>query len=413
MPITRPSLYAMAVIVLTLAGYPLVAGISEAMAIPNRPFSISMRSALLVFVFLMFVDRPQPTIKSSPKWFIAAFTGFWVLYLSRLAIDSIVDTGALQLPATEYFLFGVGTCLLPAIAMLCVRVEFFANRQTLIIACVFSGVALLLALWAIFIRDGVISSINLLSMRVETETLNPITIGHVGASLSILCIWLLVNPTRSGLPKLWSTFFIAGLALGLTSLLVSASRGPTLALAIAIFVLFATRPRLLLTPTGVLLVVSIAFIVFASTDTGEILAINRVAESSFKDDAREELLSAGLKVVMDHPIIGGGIEPLETYPHNLLLESFMVFGVMSGLLFTYLLISASIQAWRLMRVASELGWVSLLFFQYFAGAMVSSSLYGASAFWVLMTLVIALACRRRFPPHRTHYSPYRLSRPFA
>jgi hypothetical protein len=107
------------------------------------------------------------------------------------------------------------------------------------------------------------------------------------------------------------------------------------------------------------------------------------------DAERSLLLSQAIHLIAANPLAGAGTEPLETYPHNILLESFLVVGIVSGLCFVFLLVKASIDALVILRVDRDRFWISLLFIQYSAGAMVSGSLYFSNIFWVLMAAVVS------------------------
>jgi len=85
-----------------------------------------------------------------------------------------------------------------------------------------------------------------------------------------------------------------------------------------------------------------------------------------------------------------GINPTKTYPHNLVLESFMAFGVFTGVPFTFLLVYATVKALQLARLQPNCLWVTLLFVQYSVAGMFSGALSFSSALWVLMVLVVAL-----------------------
>lgn len=388
---TRTVYRTLLVVVLTIAGYPAVASVAEFLGLPNRELSVAMRAFLVGVAVIALLHQLRRTGKTLPhKYFILFFAAFWVLYIARLFIDWAFDTGTLQLPASEYLLFGVGTCCIPAASMLFVRPEVFdakAIATTLSIVC---ATTLTITLYNIFLADSGFSAIDFSSLRAETETLNPISIGHVGVSLSTVCLWRFLTGPKSRKTLWMKLLSIAGVLIGLSGILISASRGPMLSAVAMMLFLAIARPTVFLRPLPILGIVVSAALISYAIQSDEYFALSRIAESSFQDEAREELLRSGAKVVAAHPFLGGGIEPLSVYPHNILLESFMVYGFLTGTLFSIVLASASMHAWRLMRAGSSSGWVSLLFVQYSFGAMVSGSLYGASAFWVLSTLVVAL-----------------------
>lgn len=378
------------VLVLTLTGYPLVAGLSELLSAPNRMLSIAMRSLIVSAVILAFLHKLNSQRRLVKSFFFSAvFYLFWALYLIRLVVDYLFETGSLKLPISDYILFGIGTCFLPAAAMLSTHSKEF-NSKIAINAIAFTAtIALLLAFWNIFALENLLSASDLFSLRVETKTLNPISMGHLGSSLLIVCMWQIFSSARKQRQWVLQTTYLFGGFIGIAGIVFSASRGPVLSTLLAAFVLVCANPKLITKPSSIFLVIVSGFVIMHFSISGEVLALNRVIDSSFQDNPRNELLSAGLQIVLQNPLLGAGIEPLYTYPHNLLLESFMVYGAFSGILFSAMLIYSSATAWRILRNRSTHGWIALLFIQYAFGAMVSSSLYGASAFWVMMALVVA------------------------
>jgi O-antigen ligase len=124
-------------------------------------------------------------------------------------------------------------------------------------------------------------------------------------------------------------------------------------------------------------------------DLESVVFLERLTNSAFVDSERSRLMSQAIALILENPLAGGGTEPLDNYPHNLWLESFLAVGIFSGLCFTFLLLNALINAVQILRLDRNRAWISLLFFQYAIGAMVSGSLYASNTFWVLMAAVVS------------------------
>lgn len=377
------------VLALTLVGYPLAAGVSEFAGIPNRLLSVPFRALVLgasLFVLLRLLDARPARTDRHPVWI--AWWLFWGLYVSRIVVDALFNPDALKLPVQEYLLFGVGVTLLPAAVLASRRLEV-ATEATARLILLLGFVGTLLNLWVILHQLDFASYIEFATNRVETDSLNPITIGQVGASSILLATWQLLHGSdRGGRQRLW---LAACIALGSVALIASASRGPMISMAVAGLVLLAHERRLIpmLWIAGIAATLPL-LLAEAGLSLDSVFLFERLSESAFTDSERSRLFADGLRAFQSSPLIGAGIEPIETYPHNLWLESFMVFGLPSGLAFSAVLIAATLCAWRIRATNPSAFWISLLFVQYLVSALFSGSLYTSSAFWILCALVLAI-----------------------
>jgi hypothetical protein len=108
-----------------------------------------------------------------------------------------------------------------------------------------------------------------------------------------------------------------------------------------------------------------------------------------------------IKLIYNSPLIGGGIEPLGWYPHNLILEAFMVAGLTSGLLFLTIYFWGLYISYKLM-FSQQQFFVGYFLFSCLIGALVAGNLYNNQWFWMALTMGIA-SYKRSFRDDRTSF----------
>jgi len=381
---------AIAVLLLTLIGYPLVAPVSIILQIDNRLVSVPFRALVLLLSLMViikgFVLRDR--FPAGPFWIV--WWIFWGLYISRIIIDGLLNPEVLRLPLSEYLLYAIGMSLIPALA-LSIKLDDYILNRALIWLIVLGALASVLSIWMIIGNKELMAISDLTVGRQATDTLNPIGLAHLGVSVVIMCSWVLCRAETHG--PLQYALFIISLLIGAGAVLAGASRGP-------MFVLMITLPMIIYTGIknlhgkhlfrlSVIIVGFLLALVWLLINIETITALHRVQESLFTDDTRMGLFDAGLELFLNNPILGAGTEPLECYPHNVILESFMLSGVFSGFLFLTILMMSLVAAIKIFFVYPKNSWISLLYFQYLLGAMFSGSLYLSASMWALMVLVVS------------------------
>ncbi|WP_157858183.1 O-antigen ligase family protein [Pelodictyon luteolum] len=378
------------VVVLTLVGYQAIAPISLLLDVPNRFISIPLRATILglaLFIIFkrLFIKKNMP---SGLMWFFLSL--FWGLYFGRMILDSIFSPEVLRLSLGEYILSGIGICFLPALAIAISppKAIWFLLRWVLIIGFF----AVIFNLLLIQKQGSVDDLMSLLVKRQATETLSTISLGDLGVMVVLLGIWAIFQQSYSHFLK--KIYFACTIMVGLMAAIIAGSRGPVLSLLVLLpllaYELFRNQRMtfdylIKLIWSIVLVLPAVSYLLI---HIHEFEGFNRIQSGLFSDDIRVRLLQLGLDSFYSHPLLGSGIEPLGFYPHNVILESFMLYGVISGFLFVGLLGYATYCAfWRYL-YTPESAWISILFFQAVIISMVSGSLYGSASMWSLMVLVV-------------------------
>ncbi len=385
------------VLVLTVVGYPLIAPVSLWFDISNRTVSVPFRGLVLSIALAVMVLTPYTSRRVKVNYFWAVWWIFWVWYLFRIVFDAWAAPETLHLPLEEYLLSAAGIALLPAVALASgISPGSLGDLLRWFFLAAFAAAGLN---FAQILLDGSFDGLSALFLgRKYTETLNPIWFGHLGVTLVILATCALLSAGGGRVERLlqWFAVVFGGLVL-----VVSASKGPLLSLfvvfpAIVLLVLRRIGGKAVLVAAGAGGAVVLAIVFF-----GEILVQNSLfyrlqqafsGQSTGSIGRRLELYRAGIDIVLDNPILGAGIGPLgemARYPHNLLLESFMVNGIVGGLLFSLILLFGLYHCARTVISGTfRTAWIPLLYLQYLVGAMVSGSLYDSSIMWGLTAFLM-------------------------
>lgn len=374
------------ILALTIAGYPLVAALSVFYGIENRWLSVPFRGFILIQSLLVIGYALRRCLYFRLTFFWGCWWLFWLLYIFRIFTDYFFQESQIDLPMYDVLLNAVCISMVPAFALGLKELNLNYDRARYFI--VILGVIGLTANLLLVISEQGLSGIAALALiRAETKTINPISIGQLGVSLIIISSWTLLF--RKKLKVMELAIFLMTLVVGLIGLISSGSRGPIVSLAAPMFLIVLTIyskgsrfSKLAITAIGLVLL----FIISSAGD--EILLLKRASSSLFADDTRSELIANGVNVIISNPILGAGIQPLYLYPHNVILESYMAFGVLTGVTFTYMVFYGLYTSFKLRGKSPNAYWLSLLYVQYFTAAMFSGSLYIVSALWVLLVVVI-------------------------
>lgn len=199
---------------------------------------------------------------------------------------------------------------------------------------------------------------------------------------------------------------ILAMVVGVVVLVKSDSRGPLVALVVAILFYIAS---LRISKSYIVVILALAAAIFV-LQLGVVddrildsIGLNRVT-ASFSDEldisARQRQVSffSAFGEFLDSPIFGNSLEEQTTlfYPHNVIVEALMATGIVGGVPFIILLVRVLLQARKLFRYEDANGWVGLIFVQYLVGAQFSGSLYTSYTMWAALSMT-SLLYRQRWP----------------
>ncbi|MGX5173686.1 O-antigen ligase family protein [Aliikangiella sp. IMCC44653] len=379
-------------LVSTLSGYPIVAGLSILLSIENRVLSVPFRALVLTSAIFLFVLNLR---NRSGGWqvFNLIWFCFWGLFLTRLLFEFLLNYDSFSFDWFEVIFYSIGVVFLPATACLGSRINVIKliSPYRLLIVSLFGLIVTLIAL------GSEIEPSTLLSGRLETDTLNPIAYGHLALTAIILSVWTYRQISLTKLEKVITIFIFLFSSF---CLLIAGSRGPVLSLGIVVAVIFlryslSFKAKYLLKYSALAIVVASLLFILAGA---EIYMIERISSSFFSDSARNTLLADSMSSFLENMLYGAWY-PHASYPHNLIVESFMALGVIGGVCFLFLYCYATIVAFNVI-VDNKIGWLALLFFQYGTFVLVSGSIFYANQFWVIMILISLFGYQSKLKIHK-------------
>ena len=355
------------------------------MGLPNRSLMLSVRAfTMLASIFIVATCRP---FRLKP-WLVAIFF-FWGFYVIRLLLDIGFLGVHLLVPAWELLAWGIGSSLLPALAVYSISARTDSSLNPL--GLIGMGVASLA-----FSLCSFLLNYNPFSMRFMLHDLNPITTGHAGASLFLISVASLCCPSAGKQSPQRSWLVYSGILLGILITIYSATRSAfataLLGLIFASFFAFGAKSGkiiLLITSlvSGLLLLASRNL----GVDDGLVHRLYTFGQDSSELD-RIKFIVNGFKYWLEQPLLGVGFRTHQLmndlipdlpryYPHNFLIESLMLGGLVLGGLFLLFVIITALTAFRLLEVSPSDLWVVLLWLQSFVYVMVSGHLGNVPFFW--------------------------------
>ncbi len=371
-----------------LFGIGLVLTAQNFFELPGRSLTIAYRLGMLALSVSLVVSVLLKGRSFTTRTYLVPLGGFWLIYASRFVNDAYVQELSLSRPYEEFLFYLFGMCFIPMAAVLLHSSERFL-AGALKLSLISLGVSCGMILW--LNQDLLQTNFN----RLQGEGgLNPITLGHMGLSLVVLCLFLMLS--RQPLIRAPKILLSALLGLGLFVMGLASSRGPIAALFVLIPLLmyFALRQGRKVRIMAVVAVAAVCLPLGASlvTDLGS--NIEQRLEATFsrvesQTETRVDLWSSAWEDFLDYPLTGRAFEGrYEIYPHNLIIESFMATGIVGGCMFLWLLGYGLRIAIRLIGQRAEYAWLGLLFVQMTIYGLFSAALYNHFSFWYLLAAVL-------------------------
>lgn len=388
-----------------LIGFALISFLPAYLGVDGRLVTVPFRALLVTLCLwcgILAVRRGTPRHLDSPITLICCT--FWLTYCSRAIWELVMHPwmGAQYTPETWEFALYLFLCTIPAFASTYLVSNIRVYRLALKWVLVSSVLGCVLSLqfhWADLTTHSADARLQ------GNDMLSPIFYGHLGVTAAILGIFSLVHRSRATLKGL----SVIAIPLGVVTVLLSASRGPLIALmSLAPLTLyFGCSGRI-----GKLGIWAAAFM--AGVFFGIPLLIQQVSNrgvdlytyfgtmeaftASESSLSRIQLMSDAWAAFRSHPLLGAGLFEtyLRTYPHNVLLEAFMSAGVLGGSAMLLLLGLGLIKSFWLMSRMPDLAWLPLLYLQYLIHLMVSGCIYfDPTAFALLGAVLAAVPIRPR------------------
>ena len=226
-------------------------------------------------------------------------------------------------------------------------------------------------------------------------TLSVLLYGHFGVSLILFSIYKLFASNN----LILKTLLLSGVIIGILSLAISGSRSPVIALFFGlVYILFTNYSQfksilILFFSALVLYLFGLYLVEIINHYFPNVLFERLIYAYEFltiTDQARSQYLVDGINEFYKNPILGNAFLLTSygsqgSYPHNLIIESFMATGILGGSFFTYFTLKTLFLTKKFSK--SENAWLCILFIQFFFFAMFSGNLFSSFLFWVLLIII--------------------------
>lgn len=374
---------------LSVFGFQLIGAFSDSVGMEAPlPLSLALRFGVGMIFVLLVLQLRLGIRKGAAGTMILLGFGFLLLYGVNLLLKSIYNEFPLRLPWFEYtgyfFLF--------------VFIPFFASAFAFSKENFVYLFHVLLTITAIIVLIYLsVFDVDLIhGMRyVPFASVNSIGIGYAGLTAATLSAWIVFVKKSSSVLRFLMIFAMIG---GLFLAFLSGQRQVFLSLVVTVFVFVKLLRGKSRYQTIVKRIVFVGFIFsFAIVLLRNEVLLNTIDRISMTyemiemgSEVRAMMWEEAGHVFLNSPIIGGPIElPLSRYyPHNFVLEAFMVTGIIGGLLFLMFFLTILFLSFRLLQF-NEFGWIGLFHYQVAISALLSGALYSGNLYWTSAGLVIS------------------------
>ena len=318
----------------------------------------------------------------------------WLLMLARIVSDVGVTFAPLPREELHYIGITLGACFLPAAALL------FANSRATWVGVWKLALVLSSCTTLILGYLALSGSVANWAGRLATEILNPISVGHVGVTLTALVLGA-PRTAHSGGPL--SALLGTGLlAAGALLVFASLSRGPLVTLVGIYAAALVFRPGRF--PAGVRLgaiatVVVLGFFAVKQVAPTLLHSINlleaaggvRLTLDDQSTSYRVVVIGDALRGFAESPLLGASLaeECSGDYPHNFFVESLLATGLVGFVCLAVIVAVGAHAAFNLVRRSAFAAWAGLLFLQALIASLVSGSLFLSDGFWVSLALILS------------------------
>lgn len=368
------------IFVSSIFGYSLFSSLGVVFNFENRQIVIPYRivvGLISSLLFIFFIKNFSQGMNSKIKIiYLFSIFSFLALFLSRSIVDTYfyLDNIGYEIKL-EYWIFTLLVTLLPAFSF-SLGVNKLKEYQMVKWGVYFGLLSVIISVYAFLTTVGYDYS-TLYSGRINLNVLNSITIGNAGLSLILLSYIYLTKYEVNVISR--NIIGLISYLIGFLALVSAGSRGPFLSIITCLIFLFMVGDIRLKNIIYIFLTVMVFIFLPNHFD---IYIIERLLDSFFKDEARNNIFNESFILIKQNFFSGSGIFALETYPHNLIVESFLVIGFFGFLLFLMIFIFNLYYAF-IMYKRNLNRILPLLYIQYCTSSMVSGTINEALLFWML------------------------------
>ena len=360
-------------------------GATQLITIPYRGFSL----LLSLFVILL-------NLKSKIKLALPVFLFFlfWFFVLIRMFYDMELssDFYVQSNDKIKIWLLAVAGCFIP---MISIYKSFKIINFDYCLKFLFSGCLIILIPSLLFSLDKLDEGLR----ETGNSALDPISFAMSGITLSILCIYKIVESKIKN--KLSFFLILIYCFLGLFLAMKTGSRGTIVALFTIIFIWYSIKKKkgiLFISFSSIFILLLFNKIITLISIVSPLL-VKRFSEGLSGDDmsllARQESYAWFINQILEYPILGSQFARLGngTYPgyaHSLFLDILLGFGIVGLAVFLYCFYKGFYN-FRINMKHNQVYWIGLIMLQYFLLSLTSGAFYSDPQLNCLILLTLLLS----------------------
>ena len=382
-----------------LFGQVFLSAMLNLLSVDNRSVMIIFRLSIMIFSYwYIFFSLRRKKVGNFLNTWIYSVLIFWCVYLLRLLFDVYISGVALALPAWELFAWSLGSSLPIAICSYLIAAQ--NSLDFIFVKQVKYGVFLLgMSIIYFLVNPGLGQG------RFYLQHLNAITCANAGCTLVLLCFAKLLLH-KAGLINVNSSRLITWLGVSIGSFIIvySATRGVLFATLLIIGVsIFQFRARLRLSYVAkwkyisLLVIVSFSLILMISTSPvllDKLFTANRALSVL----TRLEFWKTTIDQIAINPFLGVGFRLQEIlgslviekgiyYPHNYVLESLAIGGVVMTLPLLYCMLFPVFNFYKKIELEPSSFPIGLLAAQVLIYSMHNGHLGDYPFFWMIIGMI--------------------------
>ena len=382
-----------------LFGQVFLSAMLNLLSIDNRSVMIVFRLSIMIFSYwYIFFSLRRKKVGNFLNTWIYSVLIFWCVYLLRLLFDVYISGVVLALPAWELFAWSLGSSLPIAICSYLIAAQ--NSLDFIFVKQVKYGVFLLgMSIIYFLVNPGLGQG------RFYLQHLNAITCANAGCTLVLLCFAKLLLH-KAGLINVNSSRLITWLGVSIGSFIIvySATRGVLFATLLIIGVsIFQFRARLRLSYVAkwkyisLLVIVSFSLILMISTSPvllDKLFTANRALSVL----TRLEFWKTTIDQIAINPFLGVGFRLQEIlgslviekgiyYPHNYVLESLAIGGIVMTLPLLYCMLFPVFNFYKKIELEPSSFPIGLLAAQVLIYSMHNGHLGDYPFFWMIIGMI--------------------------
>ena len=366
--------------------------------IPFVPVNISKSVVLLLSSYCFIRTYYLSKHKFETSGIDILILLYSIMLLVRLFVDFVVkgQTFHVYSNTVTVFVFALGIIYIPLYAIRKTKLVLDTHKLTL-------------GLYWVLLVCMILSARNISSGMAEevsggrfdaNEGLFSILYGHLGVSLVFTSLCLKFTHLKH---KIRIIMTIVGVFVGALSLIYSGSRGPFLALLVALLLYLSLFVKnkgesYLLVIVFFFLIINIGPLIEILNDFLQSNGINSfyrvyltVAEGGEGGSGREDLWSVAIHDMMESPFWGEALLFKNgSYVHNIFIEQFRALGLFGGMFFLIFNIILVFRGLRICGHNKNYLLFYLLYIQYLIMGCFTSTIIVLSQYWLFMIIVYNL-----------------------